>query len=105
MIIKDSKGKEIEKWVSTDTPKYIENLKPGKYTLTELIATEGYILSEEVIEFEVNKDYKIVNEVIMYNTRAIEVPITASNKSIFVYFVGIIGMLYGIRAVYKNARI
>ena len=65
LVIKDTTGKEIKKWVSTTEPTYFE-LKPGKYTLTETIAPEGYKLSEETIEFEVKKDGTI-DTVVMYN--------------------------------------
>ena len=65
LVIKDSTGKEIKKWVSTNSPKYFE-LEPGKYTLTETIAPKGYKLSTETIEFEVKDDGTTTN-VVMYN--------------------------------------
>ena len=55
LVIKDAKGKEIKKWVSTNEPTYFE-LDPGKYTLTETIAPEGFVLSKETISFEVKED-------------------------------------------------
>lgn len=66
LVLKNSKGVEIERWVSTDTAHYVENLDEGKYTLTEIIAPNGYKLSEEKIEFELKADNK-VTEVVMYN--------------------------------------
>ena len=66
LILKNSKGEEVDKWVSGDKPHYVENLEPGKYTLTEIIAPEGYKLSEETVEFELKADNK-VTEVVMYN--------------------------------------
>ena len=66
LILKNSKGEEIDRWVSGTEPHYIEGLKAGKYALTEIIAPEGYKLSEETIEFEL-KDDGSVNEVVMYN--------------------------------------
>lgn len=66
LILKNAKGKEVDKWVSGDKPHYVENLEPGKYTLTEIIAPEGYKLSEETVEFELKADNK-VTEVVMYN--------------------------------------
>ena len=68
LVVKDKDGKEIDKWVSTNEPHYIENLKPGKYTLTEKIAPDGYVLSKETVTFTV-KDDGSVTEVVMYNTK------------------------------------
>ena len=59
LILKNAKGKEVDKWVSGDKPHYVENLEPGKYTLTEIIAPEGYKLSEETVEFELKADNKV----------------------------------------------
>lgn len=66
LVLKNSKGEEVDKWVSTDTAHYVENLEEGKYSLTEIIAPNGYKLSEEKIEFELKADNK-VTEIVMYN--------------------------------------
>ena len=79
LVIKDKNGKEIDKWVSTTEPHYIEGLEPGEYTLTEVVAPNGYVLSKESITFTVKADGSI-NEVVMYNT-LYEVPITDLNVS------------------------
>ena len=63
--VRDSNGKLIESWVSTDKTHYIK-LAPGKYTLTEIVAPEGYILSNETKEFEVKTDGS-VTKVVMEN--------------------------------------
>ena len=54
LVIKDANGKVVAEWVSTDKAHYIEKLKPGKYTLEETIAPDGYIRAEK-IEFEVSE--------------------------------------------------
>ena len=61
--IKNSNGEVIESWVSTNETHYFE-LLPGKYTLTETIAPEGYELLTETIEFEVFEDGKTTKVVI-----------------------------------------
>ena len=66
--VKDSTGKVIDSWVSASTPHEIANMKPGKYTLTEKIAPEGYELSTESVSFEVNENGEAVDKVVMYNT-------------------------------------
>ena len=41
LTITDKDGKEIDRWVSTDKPHYIEKLPAGDYTLTEMKAPDG----------------------------------------------------------------
>ena len=48
LSITDKDGTEIDRWVSTDTPHYIEKLPAGEYTLTEITAPDGYAFSESV---------------------------------------------------------
>ena len=48
LTITDKDGKEIDRWVSSDTPHYIEKLPAGDYTLTEVKAPDGYAFAESV---------------------------------------------------------
>ena len=48
LIITDKDGKELDRWVSTDTPHYIEKLPAGEYTLTEITAPDGYDIAESI---------------------------------------------------------
>ena len=48
LTITDKDGKEINRWVSTDTPHYIEKLPAGEYTLTEITAPDGYDIAESI---------------------------------------------------------
>ena len=48
LTITDKDGKEIDRWVSTDTPHYIEKLPAGDYTLTEITAPDGYDIAERI---------------------------------------------------------
>ena len=48
LTITDKGGKEIDRWVSTDKPHYIEKLPAGDYTLTEVKAPDGYAFAESV---------------------------------------------------------
>ena len=52
LTLTDEKGNEIDRWISTDAPHYMERLPAGKYTLTEVTAPDGYAIAERV-EFEV----------------------------------------------------
>ena len=104
LVIKNAEGVELHRFVSSNTPTYFE-LQPGTYTLTEIQAPNGYILSTEVITFTVSEDHTVVTEVVMYNTPAVEVPITASNISMIVYIIGLLGIAFGFKTVFVNARI
>ena len=68
LTLLDEKGNEIDKWVSGTEPHYVENLKPGKYTLTEVQAPDGYKLNEETVEFVLEANNE-VTEVVMYNIK------------------------------------
>lgn len=68
MVLKNALGTVIEEWDSTDTPHLVEKkLTPGKYTLTETIAPEGYQLSTETVTFMVNNDGGVDEPVVMKN--------------------------------------
>ena len=66
LIVRNSKGTEIDRWVSTNEPHYVKNLAVGTYTLEEIYAPDGYVLSNEKITFYVYKDGK-TSTVTMYN--------------------------------------
>ncbi len=74
LSIKDSTGKVVEQWMSTNEPHYIEGLAPGNYTLGEAIAPSGYVLSYEEVPFTVKADGSVTN-VVMYNSKE-EVKVT-----------------------------
>lgn len=61
--VKNEKGKLIERWTSTDQPHYLENITPGKYILTEILAPEGYSKAQS-IEFVI-KDSAADQKVVM----------------------------------------
>ena len=52
LTITDKDGKEIDRWVSTDKPHYIEKMPAGEYTLTEVKAP-GRIRFAESVPFTV----------------------------------------------------
>lgn len=56
LTVKDANGNVKDSWVSTNEPHVITGLSVGKYTLTEEIAPEGYVLSKETITFEIKAD-------------------------------------------------
>lgn len=102
LVIKDSNGKIVEEWTSTDTPYYIEKLPVGRYTLTETIAPDGYVLNTSVVDFEVLETGDIQSAV-MYNSKPIEVPNTGSNAT-YIYLTGGILILLGGILMYISYR-
>ena len=99
LTIKDENGNVITEWVSTDTPHYVTGLKPGKYQLIETTSPKGYGLSEEVIEFTIDKDGKPSQElIIMYNS---PIPETA-DINLTLIFAGFIATIsLGAFSIYK----
>lgn len=61
----DSEDKVIDTWVTDGKPHIIAAIKPGKYTLIEERASEGYIVASKV-EFEVTETTEI-QKVVMYD--------------------------------------
>ena len=60
LIITDEKGNEIDRWISTDAPHYMEKLPAGKYTLTEVTAPDGYAIAERIPQLvRVNGYYNV----------------------------------------------
>lgn len=57
-IVKDSEGELLE-WTSIATPRRF-HLAAGTYILSEIVAPEGYELSETTIEFTVTDDGKVL---------------------------------------------
>ena len=90
--VRDSKGNLIEAWVSTNETHFIK-LQPGKYTLKETIAPDGYALSTETIEFEVKVD-GTTTKVVMENKPYVIVPPTDLDASQTIMIMG--GLLLGL---------
>ena len=96
LVVKDSNGNEMMRWVSGTTPKEFY-LEAGNYTLTEIQAPNGYDLSYEVISFTVSADSTVTTEAVMYNSKT---PDTA-DKNIVLILMGLLttgfGSIFGYR--------
>ena len=120
LTVKDKDGNVVDSWVSTTEPHLIENLVPGTYTLNELIAPDGYILSDETITFTVKEDGSVTS-VIMYNTpkptstpdtpntpkpegTEIRVENTSSKENIGISILGSISLLLGGTTITKRIK-
>ena len=102
LVITDKDGKEVERWVSEDKPHMIEKLPVGDYTLTELIAPEGYVLSEEAVKFSVTDEEGLIS-VVMKNVPETPVPQTSAGMMIL-YIIGGLTLVGGSGMVYFNVR-
>ena len=81
LVVKDKDGEVVDEWISTNTPHMITGLKPGEYTLNEVVAPNGYVLSDETITFTVKEDGSITS-VVMYNSPEVPViPVTPDKPS------------------------
>lgn len=107
LVIKDEKGNVVKEFVSGNTV-YQLSLDAGKYTLSEKSAPAGYILSDEVIKFELLNDgtLRVMNNkgeyadsaiITYYNTpeKEEEVPVPATDKNSTLLIVGGIALLIG----------
>ena len=107
LVIKDSTGKEIARFTTTNSAYTIENIANGTYTVEEVSAPEGYVLSDEKVTFTIN-DKNRTAQVSFANkkeiTTIVEVPNTNSNASVIFYIVG--GLILATTAgfVYYNAK-
>lgn len=82
LVVKDANGKVKKEWTSTEEVYVIKGLKPGKYTLTETIAPEGYVLSTETITFEVKSDGTVTKVVMKNYLEDKPVPVSISKRDI-----------------------
>ena len=102
LVIRDSNGNVVEEWTSTNTPHYIEKLPVGKYTLTETIAPDGYVLNTSIVEFNVLETGDIQSEV-MFNSKPVKVPNTSSNAT-YIYLIGGLLIIIGASIIYISYR-
>ena len=66
LIITDKDGQTVDAWTSTDEVHVIRNLIDGDYTLTEIIAPDGYEMAES-ITFKVVDGKAVGGPVVMYD--------------------------------------
>ncbi len=103
LVIKDANGEIVYKFVSTNASEVITDIGKGTYTVSEVSAPEGYILSDQVITFTVD-DTHLSHQIIFENAREVYVPDTASVSSMILAILGIAITGFGIEFVIKNGQ-
>lgn len=102
MVVKDSDGKVIVRFVSSSTPHVITDIPYGTYTVEEESAPAGYIKSNEKILFTVN-DSQQSHQITITNTKETPVPDTGTDSIIFV-LIGTIILGIGLDFILKHAK-
>ena len=107
LVVKDASGKEIANFTTTKEAYTIENLKNGTYTIEEIKAPNGYILSDQVVKFTISNENPTA-QVIFKNKKekiiTVDIPDTGSNASIIFYIIGGIILAGTAVGVYYNAN-
>ena len=106
LVIKDTNGKEIAKFTTTEQAYVISNIEKGTYFVSEVEAPEGYDLSYETVSFEITDSEEPVS-VVFKNSKTptyYEVPNTASNAPIIFYLIGGLMILSTVGFVRYNAN-
>lgn len=103
LLVKDSTGKEIARFTTTENAYVLTDLANGTYTVQEVSAPSGYNQSNEIVSFTID-DNHLSHQITITNTKSTPVPNTASNTSLLVILVGIIMTGFGILYIKKNAN-
>ena len=103
LVVKNSEGKVIEEFVTTNEAHTIIGLENGEYTVEETKAPAGYKKSDEIYKFTIS-DETPTAVVIFENNEIVEVPFTGSNKSLMSTLFGSILLISGVGFVYYNGK-
>lgn len=103
LVVKDSSGKEIYHFVTTEEAYVIEDLEDGIYTVEEIEAPDGYMMDDNVTTFEIDEDH-LSHQIIIENYPEVEVPPTSHMASLWLSIIGGIGILSGIGYIYYHGK-
>ena len=102
LVVRKADGTEVVRFTSTTEPYVLTNLEDGTYTVEEIAAPAGYILSSEKKTFTID-DNHLSHQITFGNNPEVKVPDTASSSLIFT-LLGIVIISTGIGCVYKNGK-
>lgn len=103
LVVKDIKGTEIARFVSTTEAHTITDIPNGTYTVEEVTAPAGYLKSNEVITFTVDDDH-LSHQITFVNAKSVVVPDTATLPSGVMILIGMIITLSGIYYISGYAK-
>ena len=106
IVVKDSTGEEIARFVSTTNPYIISNIADGTYTVEEVSAPTGYRKSDEIISFTVDNEH-LSHQITIENYKEVEVPDTDTNSGVIFTILGIsiIGLGYKFITKYDKKKV
>ena len=102
LVIKNSKGELVERFVTDEKPHVITDIPYGTYTVEEESAPTGYIKSNEKITFTVDDNHQS-HQITITNTKETPVPNTGTESIIFA-LIGVIILGIGLDFILKNAK-
>ncbi len=102
LVVRKADGTEVARFTSTTEPYVLTNLEDGTYTVEEVAAPAGYILSSEKKTFTID-DNHLSHQITFGNNPEVKVPDTASSSLIFT-LLGIVIISTGLGFVYKNGK-
>lgn len=73
LVIKDAKGTEVYRFVTTEKPHVISKIPVGNYTIEEVEAPEGYVLNPTPIAFSILADGKVQRVIMKQNYTKIKI--------------------------------
>lgn len=106
LVVRDSTGKVVVRFTTSDKPYILSELKDGTYTVEEESAPAGYVKSDEIITVTVD-DAHVSQTITFTNVKeatTTNVPNTASSISIISYILGILIIGSGIGYVIYNSK-
>ncbi len=103
LVVRNSEGTEIARFVSTADPYVLTDLENGTYTVEEAVAPAGYDKSNEKITFTIDDEH-LSHQVVFVNAKSVVVPDTATLPSGIMIIIGTIILLSGIYYVSGNAK-
>lgn len=103
LTIKDSTGKAVATFTTTNGTYVVTDLPNGTYTVEEVSAPAGYMRSTEVKTFTID-DTHLSHQITIVNAKEVRVPDTASMPPILMVIIGAIITGFGLRFIYKNGK-
>ena len=103
LVVRDSTGKEVARFTSSENPYVLTNLADGTYTVEEESAPAGYIRNTDKITFIID-DNHLTHQINFINAKEVIVPDTDSYSSIIMFIIGVAITGFGLEFIYRNGQ-